>query len=129
MTEDNNSRRPRLRAGLKRLAQRLLQGEAPASKPGAVYVTFSGHAPVEAPQGSVLLHIARAGDIDLSHYCGGMASCGTCRVEIVRGAENLSPIDGRERMVLGYESATAGHRLACQARVLGPVEVKIPRWF
>jgi ferredoxin, 2Fe-2S len=134
MTEQDNSRRPRLRAGLRRLAQRLLRpeeggGGSDASTSRPAQVTFSGRPPVEAPPGITLLHLARANSIDLSHYCGGMASCGTCRVEILRGAENLSPIDGRERMVLGYESATAGHRLACQARVQGPVEVKVPRWF
>lgn len=67
--------------------------------------------------------------LDLSHYCGGTCSCGTCRVEILLGAEHLSSPRGNETMVLGAEHLLAGDRLACQARVLGPVVVRVPEWF
>ncbi|HHH29644.1 MAG TPA: (2Fe-2S)-binding protein [Polyangiaceae bacterium] len=49
--------------------------------------------------------------------------CGTCYVEVVEGAELLSPVDEDERLVLDTLRANATdmprprHRLACQACV------------
>jgi ferredoxin len=62
------------------------------------------------------------------------ASCGTCWVGVLAGAEKLSPIDprneGRRLEVFGYP--TVGDpsiiRLACQARATGAVSVVIPPW-
>jgi uncharacterized 2Fe-2S/4Fe-4S cluster protein (DUF4445 family) len=34
-----------------------------------------------------------------------------------------------EELVLGADRIKAGDRLACQAQVLGDVEVRIPAWF
>lgn len=126
MAEDGKRRRW-LRAGLRRAASRLSgRTAAPA---GPFPLTVEGSAPVEVSGGHSILQAAVLNGIDISHYCGGMASCGTCKVEVVDGAENLLPPDGREQMVLGSQSTAAGHRLACQARVVGPVTVRIPRWF
>jgi 2Fe-2S ferredoxin len=72
-----------------------------------------------------VLQAAVSQGVDLSHYCGGTCTCGTCRVRVLRGAANLSSMEGREQMVLGYEAAQAGDRLACQARVRGPVEIEV----
>lgn len=63
------------------------------------------------------------------------ASCGTCWVGVVAGAENLSPVnerDERRRMkVFGYLESSDEQpliRLACQARASGPVTIVIPPW-
>ncbi len=45
--------------------------------------------------------------------------CGTCEVIILSGAENLSPIVDPEKDTLASFGIPGGHRLACQARVLG----------
>jgi ferredoxin len=58
------------------------------------------------------------------------ASCGTCRVAVLAGAELLLPPDPDEREVLAIFDAAPEERLACQAIVrpghgllrLGPVE-------
>jgi 2Fe-2S ferredoxin len=86
-------------------------------------------AEADAEAGETLLRVAIVSRLDLSHYCGGTCSCATCRVEIVEGAETLSPMEGREQMVLGYQASQAGDRLACQARVGGDVVVRIPEDF
>jgi 2Fe-2S ferredoxin len=121
-------RRGWLRAGLKRAAARLT-GRAAEIPAGPFPLEFEGHAPLAVPGGTTILAAAASGGVDLDHYCGGMASCGTCKVEIVAGAESLLAAEGREQMVLGAQSSAAGLRLACQARVVGPVTVRIPRWF
>jgi ferredoxin len=63
------------------------------------------------------------------------ASCGTCWVGVIAGAEKLSPVserdEGRRMKVFGYSDTTEPHpllRLACQARAHGAVSIVIPPW-
>jgi ferredoxin len=62
------------------------------------------------------------------------ASCGTCWVGVVGGAEKLSDVSERERKqmkVFGYitsEEPKPLIRLACMARAEGAVNVVIPTW-
>lgn len=63
------------------------------------------------------------------------ASCGTCWVGVLAGAEKLSPMaerDERKRMhVFGYPVTNDPKpliRLACQARAFGAVSIVIPPW-
>jgi ferredoxin len=51
--------------------------------------------------------------------CGGNGLCGTCVMEIVEGAENLSPPTLRERVKMKGKPAT--YRLSCQCQVMGDV--------
>jgi len=113
-----------LRAGGDRLKSKLAR-ELPV--PESATVSF-GEVTGEVPGGISLLAAAAHLDVDLDHFCGGQASCGTCRVQIVRGADKLSSRRGPESMTLG-QRADSGDRLACQARVLGDVVVQIPAFF
>lgn len=63
------------------------------------------------------------------------ASCGTCWVGVLGGAEKLSPVEKHEaqRMkVFGYADIREGSRpvirLACQAKAGGAVSIVIPPW-
>jgi ferredoxin len=62
------------------------------------------------------------------------ASCGTCWVGVLGGAEKLSETDRRERKMMplfGYIETDEPRpliRLACQARAAGAVSVVIPPW-
>ena len=62
------------------------------------------------------------------------ASCGTCWVGVIGGAEKLSPVAPRERKLmplLGYIDTDESQpliRLSCQARGTGAVSVVIPPW-
>jgi ferredoxin len=53
--------------------------------------------------------------------CGGYGQCGTCIVEIVEGAENLSPRTEFETRKL--KKKPENYRLACQTIVNGPISV------
>ena len=118
----------RLVRGLVRRASDALRGE-PAAATGPVHVRFEGRGEGSVPPGSTLLQAASHLGIDLNHYGGGTCSCGTCRVEITDGARYLSRPEPRERMVLGAVNTEKGDRLGCQARVQGPVVVRIPSYF
>jgi ferredoxin len=62
------------------------------------------------------------------------ASCGTCWVGVLGGADKLSKVARRERRavkVFGYDQTDASQpliRLACQTKALGNVTIVIPPW-
>ena len=78
---------------------------------------------VEWPTERSLLQCILELGIEISHICGGDGACGTCRIEVVEGWNNLTPQTPDE---LSREVATP-HRLSCQARVVGDVAVRIAR--
>jgi ferredoxin len=87
--------------------------------PTVVFVN-EGRAGTVAP-GTTLLQAALDLGVNISHICGGNGICSTCRVEVVVGAENLTPINPQE---IAYELGECG-RLGCQARVNGNVGVRV----
>ena len=81
----------------------------------------------DVPTDASLLEAAERLGFPLPHDCGGNASCTTCRVEILSGADCLSEIDFEEQDLLDREAFTESwHRLGCQARVRGDVVVRVP---
>lgn len=108
------------------LSGRVGRPKVPDSAP-VVFVDIHGtaHPMVEADTGQTLLAIAKSAGADISSYCGGQCSCGTCRVQVESGADGLTPRTPNEAMVLGEAQVRAGERLACQARVIGPVRVRL----
>ncbi len=59
--------------------------------------------------------------------CRGLGLCGTCKVLVKSGKENLSPQSWRERLKLATMLSTIGHedeiRLSCQCTVQGDCEI------
>jgi len=53
--------------------------------------------------------------------CRGNGLCGECVMEVVEGAENLSPKNLRERNNFKLRGKPANYRLSCQCQVLGNV--------
>lgn len=78
---------------------------------------------VEAPVGTPLQDIAQAVNADLTFGCGS-GSCGTCRVRITQGLDHCSCATTEERDFLEGLQAPQDHRLACQVKVLGDVDVE-----
>jgi ferredoxin len=66
--------------------------------------------------------------LTLGQACEGIALCGFCRVRVLDGLENLTPIGAEERRILAAEHAGDDERLACCARVQGPVTVTADYW-
>jgi 2Fe-2S ferredoxin len=59
--------------------------------------------------------------------CWGQAECGVCAMEVVEGAELLSPVGPAEasRLRALPRRDGAGRRLACQAKMVGPGTVTV----
>jgi 2Fe-2S ferredoxin len=77
-------------------------------------------------EGETILDAALAHGVSLYHTCGGNASCSTCRVRVLEGADRLSPIESAEAQVLDAFDLKPPHRLACQSEIHGDVTVEIP---
>ena len=83
---------------------------------------------VEIKAGTSLLAAASAGGVELMHSCGGIGACASCRVRILGGGEQLSPIGRAEREQLKESGILETHRLACQTMVHGDVVLERPLW-
>jgi uncharacterized 2Fe-2S/4Fe-4S cluster protein (DUF4445 family) len=78
---------------------------------------------VYALSGTVLLEAAARAGFIIHTPCGGAAKCGKCTVRIRAG--KCPPSEG-EIATLGAVRVGEGFRLACQARISGPLTVEIP---
>ena len=95
-----------------------------ADRPDVVPITLDGQR-VEVRRGGTLLGAAMKNGVRLMHVCGARTLCATCRVVVESGEDNLTPMRGTERFSLRWHlSMSPRARLACQARVNGPVEVE-----
>jgi uncharacterized 2Fe-2S/4Fe-4S cluster protein (DUF4445 family) len=79
---------------------------------------------VQVPPGATLLAAARFAGLELAALCGGEGTCGACLVRPLSGA--LTPPNLAESAALSSSEQAAGLRLACQAEVLGSVQVEVP---
>jgi ferredoxin len=66
--------------------------------------------------------------LGLGQSCDGIALCGFCRVKVLEGEENLSEMANEERKVLAAQRAGSDERLACCARISGPVTITTDYW-
>jgi ferredoxin, 2Fe-2S len=80
---------------------------------------------VVAEGGHDLLQALQAAGHPISTSCGGRASCGLCRLTVVRGKELLTPLRDEEVHHLGNVARVIGARLACQARICGEGELEV----
>jgi len=80
---------------------------------------FGGEKRVEVPEGGELVDICDQHFAPIPFSCRS-ASCGTCQVEVLEGAELLEPQNDDERYLLPLLGGKG--RLACQARVRPGVE-------
>lgn len=85
-------------------------------------VCFTLGPTVLAKLGESLLRVAEANQIPLPSGCR-MGLCGADPVQIVAGGDNLSPPSAAERLTLQRLGLPPGCRMACSARVRGPVTV------
>jgi len=87
-------------------------------------VTFTGYdRTVAVHRGKTLLHAVIAAGVPLPHECGGLASCGECRVARVEGeVSERREIETRILKILGKP---LDGRLACQTLVFGEVSVTV----
>jgi uncharacterized 2Fe-2S/4Fe-4S cluster protein (DUF4445 family) len=76
---------------------------------------------IQVPAGENLLKTAMEAGVYIQASCGGGGFCGKCKVEVERGKVESSPTPR-----ISEEEFSRGVRLACQTRILGDLEVRVP---
>ncbi len=76
-----------------------------------------------------VLEVALNNDIDISHSCGGMGSCTTCRVFVLSELADLPPRNELEQDIADMRAFAKDERLACQLPPIPGLEVRIPDNF
>ena len=81
----------------------------------------------EVPAGTTILILVSAiqNGLQLRHDCTE-AICGTDRIRIASGKDNLSDKTENEELTLEMMNGGADERLGCVARILGDVTVELP---
>ena len=74
--------------------------------------------------GLTILEIARRAGVQLAAVCGGVGTCGQCKVQIREG--EVSALSGTEIEVLSASEIENGYRLACQAVALSSLKIHVP---
>jgi 2Fe-2S ferredoxin len=75
---------------------------------------------------SVLKHIQEA-HIDWMQACGGKGRCTTCAMQVIQGAEFLTPMTALENKLFEAKRLRNDERLACQCITSGDLIIKVPR--
>ncbi len=83
----------------------------------------------DAKRGDSLVLTSGRGPQPIDTGCAD-GTCATCQVEVLAGAEQLTPADGNEDTAKAANKVSADRRLGCQTGVLGPgVQVRIINVF
>ena len=80
---------------------------------------------VTCGQDQTVLEALRAVGAIIESPCGGLGTCGKCRVKIAASAPLPQP-DDDERQALGDAQLQEGWRLACRLKGLGDIAVTLP---
>ncbi len=90
------------------------------------YTFLPANVTVDASDGQNLRDAAIAANVHVPSTCGGVASCGLCKVKVTAGAEHLNAMTPDEIGKLGNVFFITKERLACQAVGTGDVTCEVP---
>lgn len=79
---------------------------------------------IQVESGTTILEAAQLAGVELTTICGGVGSCGACKVRIHQG--EVSPLSRTELQELLASEIQQGVRFACQAKALGSMRIDIP---
>jgi 2Fe-2S ferredoxin len=73
-----------------------------------------------------VLKLLQLNYIDWMHACGGKGRCTTCKMVVLEGADQLTPLSEAELNYQKMGYLNGNERLACQATVVGVCKVRVP---
>lgn len=85
-------------------------------------VTIEGVGTFEVQEGTKLVNAIEANGVDISHRCGGLARCTTCRVAFHSPEPEMNQ---EEHDSLEEDGVLGEFRLSCQIRVDQPMHVSV----
>lgn len=93
------------------------------SPSGKVTITINGDKQLNVDQGSSIMATLNENGIYLPSACGGKASCGQCKLQVLSGGGEI--LDS-ERPHFTRKQIKENWRLGCQCKVKGDMSVKVP---
>lgn len=78
---------------------------------------------VDVDPGMSFIDLCDAAEADVTFGCRS-GTCGTCRVKVIEGSENLSPMGRDERDFLEGFHAKPNERLGCQLTIQGDCSIQ-----
>lgn len=82
----------------------------------------------EVALGANLMKSLLENGVPVASSCHGDGVCGKCKIQIVSGAENLSPENETEKFLRGKLAIPKDQRISCQTQVLGNISVNTGYW-
>ena len=101
----------------------LLIAKKYLSPSGNVEIVINGDKKIDVPQGSSVMTTLNENGIFLPSACGGKASCGQCKVQVLEGGGEI--LDS-ERPHFSRKEIKDHWRLGCQCKVKGNLSLKVP---
>lgn len=101
----------------------LLLAKKFLSPSGKVTITINGDKQLNVDQGSSIMATLNENGIYLPSACGGKASCGQCKLQVLSGSGEI--LDS-ERPHFTRKQIKENWRLGCQCKVKGDMSVKVP---
>ena len=101
----------------------LLVAKKYLSPSGKVTITVNGERELSVEQGNNVMATLNENGIFLPSACGGKASCGQCKLQVVEGGGEI--LDS-ERSHFSRKEIKDHWRLGCQCKVKSDLQVKVP---
>ena len=101
----------------------LLIAKKYLSPSGNVNIEINGDRTINVPQGSSLMTTLNENGIFLPSACGGKASCGQCKVQVLEGGGEI--LDS-EKPHFTRKEIKNHWRLGCQCKVKGDLKIHVP---
>lgn len=101
----------------------LLVAKKYLSPSGKVVITVNGDKELAVEQGNNVMATLNENGIFLPSACGGKASCGQCKLQVLEGGGEI--LDS-ERSHFSRKEVKDHWRLGCQCKVKGDLKVKVP---
>ncbi len=74
-----------------------------------------------------VLNIIHENQIDWMFACGAKGRCTTCKIIVINGLENISPVNELEQKFKDVGRLGDNERLACQSKISGDIEIEVAR--
>ena len=100
----------------------LLVAKKYLSPSGNVNIVINGDRTISVAQGSSLMSTLNENGVFLPSACGGKASCGQCKVQVLEGGGEI--LDS-EKPHFTRKEIKAGWRLGCQCKVKGDLKIHV----
>ena len=101
----------------------LLVAKKYLSPSGEVTININGDRDIRVQQGGNLMATLNENGIFLPSACGGKASCGQCKVQVLEGGGDI--LDS-EKSHFTRKQIKDHWRLGCQCKVKGDLKIKVP---